>query len=110
LKKRDLNANVSIKNNFKKHKCSATTSKKLQDIQLTTVPRIVLRRLSTLTYPGIKEWKSPPREATNSQISNAEPSSSGIAVSSKSSIERINSSPDLLNQELTNITKPNVDN
>ncbi|XP_011502811.1 PREDICTED: condensin-2 complex subunit D3-like [Ceratosolen solmsi marchali] len=107
LKKRDLNANVSTKNNFKKHKSSATTSKKLQDIQLTTLPRIVLRRLSTLTYPGIKEWKSPPRETTISPNSNAEPSSSGITVSSKSSIQNINSSSDVLEPESTNKPKPN---
>lgn len=73
---------------------------------MNTYPRIVLRRLSTLTYPGIKGWKSPPQETKN-LTSDPEPSSSGISVSSKSLSDDTNpSSPDFSETELCSTPKP----
>ncbi|KAJ8680033.1 hypothetical protein QAD02_015820 [Eretmocerus hayati] len=91
----------------KKRKLSATP-RKIHDIHLVNGPRIVLRRLSTLTYPGVTEWKSPPRETRCSINSDPEPStSSGISVSSQSPTDDIGTlSPDFSEPEISSTPKP----
>ena len=119
LKKRDFNSNIAKTNkSSNQNSCSrtvttprastsfsASTPRKIQDIQFHGVPRIVLRRLSTLTYPGIQQWMSPPRESNKSQCSDPGPSSSGISSNSPS--EDMNpSSSDFSEPEISSTPKP----
>lgn len=103
-KKKDLSRSTERKS---KKETPRTTPRKLQDIQLSCVPRIVLRRISTLTYPGIKTWMSPPHESSrNSQSSDAGPStSSGISSNSPSEDMSV-SSPDFSEPDICTTPKP----
>lgn len=102
----DSIVNIPVQTESGKNSTS-TTPRKISEIQMNSFPRIVLRRLSTLTYPGIKGWKSPPQETKNSLTSDPEPSSSGISVSSKSPTDEINpSSPDFSETEICSTPKP----
>ncbi|XP_058791464.1 condensin-2 complex subunit D3-L-like [Phymastichus coffea] len=102
---KDINANVSPKK-LSQEKKSISSPTKIQDICCQQYPRIVLRRLSTLTYPGIKAWRSPPREeATCSRLSDPGPSSSGISVSSQITTEST-TSPDSSESESTSLPRP----
>ncbi|XP_001599859.1 condensin-2 complex subunit D3 [Nasonia vitripennis] len=106
LKKKNSSANVSTESKSKEE-TPRITPQKLQDIQLNSVPRIVLRRISTLTYPGIKNWMSPPHESSrNSQSSDAGPStSSGISSNSPSEDMSV-SSPDFSEPDICTTPKP----
>lgn len=92
-------------------KSGSSTPRRIQDVQLNE-PKIVLRRLSTLTYTGLNNWlMSPPRDTSSmtrhSQSSDPGPSSSGISVSSGSPTEESSvSSPDLFEPEYISTPKP----
>lgn len=107
VNKKDVNANISTKQNkIKEQKSGASTPVKIQDVQFDYVPRIVLRRLSTLTYPGVKAWKSPPRDTKSQTTDSAMSGSSGMSDSSKSPSEvRSVSSLDLFEPEISSTPK-----
>ncbi|XP_014218073.1 condensin-2 complex subunit D3-like [Copidosoma floridanum] len=79
-------------------KTPKATPRKICEVSLTGMPRMVLRRFSALTYPGVQAWKSP-SHSTIATISELEPSN-------KSTLDETNMCVDDLSDS-ESIQKPN---